>query len=385
MHSRETPAEVLADGFDERLAVTDYPDAVPSEAAAPEAQAARDADVPPPRNSIGMPFVLVPAGEFVMGLPDAGIGQAPPESPAHQVEITRPFHLGQFEVTQLEYASVMKTNPSWHSEAEDGKGPTAEERAKLPVEQVTWNDAAEFCRRLSDLSAEKAARRTYRLPTEAEWEYACRGGKAGPYMWRGRRAPDDESGENAGVRPSLPIAPVGSYPPNKFGLHDMRGNVWEWCADWFDRDYYLRSPERDPQGPADGYLKVVRGGDWRVRRRKLSDRLSGIAAGGSATGSSASGSSAKPRPRRVGYGTGPIEQNASRTMQEPRGLSRTAKCWAGSSRLTLGALLLSAWILAGCDFLPAAEHPRNRRAVDAERGRGRHDRGGRRRAGTCGL
>ncbi|MGH7194085.1 MAG: formylglycine-generating enzyme family protein, partial [Candidatus Saccharimonadales bacterium] len=93
-------------------------------------------------------------------------------------------------------------------------------------------------------------------------EYACRGGQSQPYAWTPKRAASDDSGETAGIAPALPITPVGSYRPNRFGLYDMRGNAWEWCGDWFDRAYYRRSPKRDPQGPAKGYLKVVRGGDW---------------------------------------------------------------------------------------------------------------------------
>lgn len=132
----------------------------------------------------------------------------------------------------------------------------------FPVENVTWYEADEFCRRLSDMPDEKAAGRRYRLPTEAEWEYACRSGKSKPYRWMANRRPDDTLGEAAGISPPLALLRVGGYPPNALGLHDMRGNVWEWCADWFDRSYYSRSPQIDPQGPANGYLKVVRGGDW---------------------------------------------------------------------------------------------------------------------------
>src|SRR5690606_15083633 len=105
--------------------------------------------------------------------------------------------------------------------------------------------------------------RNYRLPTEAEWEYACRAGKSESYRWVRQRAAGDRSGEAAGISPPLPLAPVGSYPPNPLGLYDLRGNAWEWTADWFDRDYYARSPVNEPQGPAIGDLKVVRGGDWR--------------------------------------------------------------------------------------------------------------------------
>ena len=116
--------------------------------------------------------------------------------------------------------------------------------------------------RLSELAGEKELGLKYRLPTEAEWEYACRSGGSDPYEWP--RKADSRSGENGGEQliDPLDVATVGSYPPNGFGLFDMRGNVYEWCADWFSRDYYARSPVDDPTGPSSGYLRVVRGGDW---------------------------------------------------------------------------------------------------------------------------
>ncbi|HAH47919.1 MAG TPA: hypothetical protein DCM07_24310, partial [Planctomycetaceae bacterium] len=97
----------------------------------------------------------------------------------------------------------------------------------------------------------------------AEWEYACRAGSSDPFLWTVTRTEKDDSGNAAGIRPPLPVTSVGQYPPNQFGLHDMRGNVWEWCSDWFDRDYYTRSPQKNPRGPGEGYIKVVRGSDWR--------------------------------------------------------------------------------------------------------------------------
>jgi len=210
-------------------------------------------------NSQGMRLVMVPAGTFTMGVPDAGNdAPAPPECPPHQVKISRAFWLGEHEVTQAQYVSVMGDNPSHQLADVAGAEPTDD----FPVENVTWYDAADFCRRLSEAPEEKARHRRYRLPTEAEWEYACRAGKSEAYRWSARRTPDDKSGEAAGIEPALAMSKVGSYPANAFGLHDMRGNVWEWCGDWFDRTYYGRSPLADPQGPAEGYLKVVRGGDW---------------------------------------------------------------------------------------------------------------------------
>ncbi|QDU39586.1 Serine/threonine-protein kinase pkn1 [Maioricimonas rarisocia] len=250
MHSRETPVSILSENFDEMLTVENFPDAGPAspEAAAPDGPDAFE-------NSIGMSFVRLPAGTFIMGMPDLGNSvDPPPECPPHEVHISRPFYLATTEVTRAQFEAVMER---------ENDEEAAEIEQSFPVVDVTWNDAQEFCRRLSELEEEKQAGRSYRLPTEAEWEYACRSGSSEPYEWHSERRPDDNSGEAAGITPPLPITPVGSYPANPFGLHDMRGNAWEWCSDWFDRDYYTRSISTDPQGPTHGYLKVVRGGDWR--------------------------------------------------------------------------------------------------------------------------
>jgi formylglycine-generating enzyme required for sulfatase activity len=138
---------------------------------------------------------------------------------------------------------------------------------------VSWNGAIAFCNKLSERdgltpyyqsgAVAKSEGEGYRLPTEAEWEYACRNGKSEPYRWHEQRHADDRSGEAAGILPALAIKPVGSYPPNEFGLFDMRGNVWEWTADWFDREFYTGLPVDDPRGPERGQIKVVRGGDSR--------------------------------------------------------------------------------------------------------------------------
>jgi len=257
MHSRETPKEILEEDFESRVTRQEPPAELSSETAAlPRID-------PEPgtllTNSLGMSFVAIPAGEFQMGIPDIGNdGPPPPETPIHTVKIPRSLWFGQHEVTQQAFLEVMGHNPSFHRAGEE----MSTDSGQFPVEQVTWFDADEFCRRLSDLPAERAAGRRYRLPTEAEWEYACRSGKSEAYDWRTGRHRNPDSGETAGVEPALPIAAVGSYPPNAFGLYDMRGNVWEWCADWFDRSYYSRSPLVNPQGPQTGYLKVLRGGDW---------------------------------------------------------------------------------------------------------------------------
>jgi formylglycine-generating enzyme required for sulfatase activity len=254
MHSRETPAEVVGD-IETALASSEAPPDAPLPAGGVvEPTPGETID-----NSLGMHFVALPAGNFTMGLPDVGNdAPPPPECPSHEVRIPRAFWMGIHEVTQSQYQMVMESNPSHHL----SEVAAAESTDDFPVENVTWYEAVEFCRRLSEMRDEKVAKRRYRLPTEAEWEYACRSGKSEPYVWNEKRREGDQSGDAAGIEPPLPITKVGSYPPNAFGLFDMRGNAWEWCADWFDRSYYSRSPLVDPQGPAKGYLKVVRGGDW---------------------------------------------------------------------------------------------------------------------------
>ena len=214
-------------------------------------------------NSIGMTLALIPSGGFVMGVADVGFEKdVPPECPPHRVRLSSPFYLAAFEVTQGQYREVMGSNPSHHTTSSGLKGVPEQDTSRLPVEQVSWEDAAEFCRRLSARPGERASGLTYRLPTEAEWEFACRGGRSDPYRWGA--GVDLRTGENAGnlKRNPLTVGSVGAFPPNNLGLYDMRGNVYEWCADWFARDYYARSPSVDPQGPDAGFLRVVRGGDW---------------------------------------------------------------------------------------------------------------------------
>ena len=276
MHSRETPADVVAEEFEQRLSVANFtneapPPRPPNGTTASEAtDALFDADSfeKPLVNSVGMTFVAIPSGEFVMGVSDEGNRPEPREACIpHHVRITRPFLLGVHEVTRGQYEAVVDSLPPAQVDQpasaarEPGEKDAREDN--LPAVSMTWHEADAFCRRLSERPEEVAAGRWYRLPTEAEWEYACRSGKSEPYVWRRQRDPEDRSGEAAGMRPPLPIAPVGSYPPNEFGLYDMRGNAWEWADDWFDRDYYLRSPVDDPRGPSHGYHKVLRGSDWR--------------------------------------------------------------------------------------------------------------------------
>jgi formylglycine-generating enzyme required for sulfatase activity len=183
------------------------------------------------------------------------------------VRITRDFYLCAFEVTQQQYQQVIGSNPSWHTPDGGGKLQVVDQDpARLPVEQVSWVDAVTFCCRLSAVPAEQQAGRRYRLPTEAEWEYACRAGSTQRFAPPGNSLEPDPWGFN--VRPNSPgglqLRTVGSYRANAFGLYDMRGNVWEWCSDWFAWDYYRDSPPDDPPGPDSGVFRVVRGADWRL-------------------------------------------------------------------------------------------------------------------------
>ncbi len=218
-------------------------------------------------NSIGMKFVLIPPGEFDMGSTDEEVAKLleeakatkqtswyidslPSEAPKHRVRITKPFYLGRCEVTQTEYERVVGSNPS------QLKGnPTH------PVEMVSWDDASAFCRKLGALPQEQAARAEYRLPTEGEWEHACRAGTTMPWY----SGDDVEALEehawlknNAGGK----THPVGQKSPNAWGLYDMHGNVWEWCQDWFGDRYYATSPLDDPPGVSGGSIRVHRGGGW---------------------------------------------------------------------------------------------------------------------------
>jgi len=190
-------------------------------------------------NSIGMKLAYVPPGKFMMGSPADEPGRHKDET-RHPVTITNGFYIGVTEVTQAQYRAVMGFNPS------ETKGDD------LPVSKVSWHNATAFCKKLS-----RAGGRTYRLPTEAEWEYACRAGAAGPFAGSGRI---DEMGwhmDNSDERPH----PVARKSPNAWGLVDMHGNAMEWCADWCRRDLGA-APATDPASPAAGKQRVARGGSW---------------------------------------------------------------------------------------------------------------------------
>lgn len=269
-------------------------------------------------DSLGLAFVRVPAGEFRMGSdePIDALAAAYPglerqrleglvdESPVHRVRITRAFEMSRHEVTVGQFRAFLTRSGHVPESVADGTGgygwrpdynPASTDRRDAfegrlpryswqdpgfaqtddhPVTNVTWNDAVALARWLTRIEG-----RTYRLPTEAEWEYACRAGGTARYQhgndpvglsavgntfdrrsavhwpaWQDRATPGDDG--------HAFTAPVGSYPANAFGLHDMHGNVWEWVSDWYDEDYYARSPQDDPAGPPDGNVKVRRGGSW---------------------------------------------------------------------------------------------------------------------------
>jgi formylglycine-generating enzyme required for sulfatase activity len=194
--------------------------------------------------------------------------------PEHRVRITRPFYLGRYHVTEEEYQRIMGANPSTFSAAfrRDFYFLILNHNTKrLPVETVSWEEAAEFCRKLSNLPEEKAAGRAYRLPSEAQWEYACRAGNTGRFGFNSHGMPEQQVLRAYGVfMPDGTPHPVGTLKPNAWGLYDMHGNVWEWCQDWYDKDYYAKSPADDPTGPLGGSSRVIRGGccaapAWRCR------------------------------------------------------------------------------------------------------------------------
>jgi len=218
-----------------------------AEADAPKTNPGSEPNVPgvmEATNSIGMKLRLIPAGEFSMGSPESDRDDGETQ---HRVTITKPFYLGETEVTQEQYEKVMGTNPSGFKVPQN------------PVEQVSWTDAVEFCRKLSLMSAEKAAGHVYRLPTEAEWEYGCRAGTTTAYGFGddGSRLGDygwfiNNSGSDS--------HPVGEKKPNAWGLYDMHGNVAEWCQDWYGN--YSSGSATDPTGAPFGSHRVFRGGCW---------------------------------------------------------------------------------------------------------------------------
>jgi formylglycine-generating enzyme required for sulfatase activity len=248
-------------------------------------------------NSLDMLMVLIPAGEFDMGSPEDEPGRLANEGPRRRVTIGTPFYIGAHEVTVGQFAAFV-ADAGYVTDAErDAEGgfgidfrtgkvrqmpgiawrnpgfPEFRQGEDHPVLLISWNDAEAFCRWLT-----QRENRIYRLPTEAEWEYAARGGRDSAF-WSGSDPASLAAAANVAdqrLRDAVPAAdwaetwddghaftaPVGSYPPNPFGLHDMHGNVWEWVADWHSDGYYTAGAATDPRGPESGSFRAIRGGGW---------------------------------------------------------------------------------------------------------------------------
>lgn len=212
---------------------------------------------------VGMEFVAVPGGCFIMG-DTHGDGQGD-EKPLHEVCVNG-FLAGKYEVTNAQYRQFRPGHSSGSYEGNDLNGDNQ------PVTGVTWHDAVAYAQWLS-----KGSDRTFRLPVEAEWEYAARGGTKGRNYWGDD--PDAACKNANGADRSAASqwkdwtttecsdsykvsAPVGRFQPNVYGVHDIMGNAWEWTKDWYDAEYYFDSPRNNPQGPTSGKLKIPRGGGW---------------------------------------------------------------------------------------------------------------------------
>jgi formylglycine-generating enzyme required for sulfatase activity len=193
-----------------------------------------------------IPMVFVGGGTFTMGCTaEQGTDCYDREKPAHEVTV-RDFYIGKYEVTQAEWKAVMGRNPLFHKSNFEGDN--------LPVERVSWNDAQEFIRKLNTMTG-----KNYRLPTEAEWEYAARGGsQSRGFKYSGSNSIGDVAwySENSGSK----THPVGTKRANELGIYDMTGNVWEWVQDWFGG--YSSGSQTNPVGPSSGSDRVFRGGSW---------------------------------------------------------------------------------------------------------------------------
>jgi formylglycine-generating enzyme required for sulfatase activity len=213
-------------------------------------------------SGVKMEMVRIKAGTFLMGSPDSDKDANDAEKPQHEVTITNDYYLAKYPVMQEQYEKIAGGNPSGFSTGgyEKDKVKGADTR-RFPVERVSWNDAQEFCAKLSRLVGRKCE-----LPSEAEWEFACRAGSITRYSFGDG---EEKLKDHAWYRlnSSNRTHEVGSKLPNAWGLYDMPGNVWEWCADRYGKDYYANSPTTDPQGPAAGDDRMVRGGSWHSEPR----------------------------------------------------------------------------------------------------------------------
>lgn len=223
-------------------------------------------------NSIGMRLVKLPAGKYLRGSPVDEVGSQDDEN-QHEITLTREFYIGVFEVTQAEYTLVMGENPSYFPEPiihpavrhpETGRLISAEQKEQLdssryPVERVAWNDAVRFCERLSQRRDEARAGRVYRLPTEAEWEYAARAGSKTAFFFGADSSLLSQFGWYS-ANSKQTTHPVGEKLANDWGLYDMYGNISEWCSDLYQN--YPSKSLVDPTGPLSGRKRICRGGDW---------------------------------------------------------------------------------------------------------------------------
>ena len=261
-------------------------------------------------NSISMKLAYIPPGVFQMGSPLSEQAQFNKDNVddwaaqeiQHQVSITNGFYMGAYAVTQEEYETVMGKNPSFFSAAGNGKDKVAGlDTRRFPVEWVSWDDATEFCKKLSQKEG-----KSYRLPTEAEWEYACRAGTKTAFYFGDTISTDQANYDGRfvfgngkkGVNRERPT-PTGSFPPNAFGLYDVHGSVWQWCQDWYGEDYYQKSPKNDPVNENAGQQKsrVLRGGSWHNGPTGARSAARFFAPLFSATGTTVFGSLQHPRPQ----------------------------------------------------------------------------------------
>ncbi len=211
-------------------------------------------------NSIGMEFVLIPAGTFTMGSPDSESSADDGEKPPHTVTISEPFYMGKYEVTQGQWKAVMGTTIEKQRDKARKGLPLIGVGSKHPMYYVSWAEVQVFIEQLNKQEKESSGV-LCQLPTEAQWEYAARGGRQSLYSF------GDEAlklGDYAWYRENSESQTheVGTRKPNDFGLYDMHGNAWEWVQDWYDGTYYQKSPKVNPQGPDIGSARVIRGGSW---------------------------------------------------------------------------------------------------------------------------
>lgn len=254
----------------------------PEKAEILQAQTAKDMNLPKQltikllysdilHKDITIDFMLIPAGSFHMGSPETEKSSWGDEEPLHYVKISKPFYIGRYEVTQSQYNEVMSIQKPSQPPEIAWRLPKFRGGNDLPMERVTWLECVYFTQTLS-----KQFNEVFRLPTEAEWEYACRAGTTTPFY-----TGETISAEQANYKASKVYGngsqgyyvgmttKIGSYPPNAFGLYDMHGNVSEWCSDWYGSGYYTDSPTTDPKGPFSGKYRVIRGGAWDEKPKYL--------------------------------------------------------------------------------------------------------------------